>query len=233
MSDIGINNNPWASAPVPLSAAQTSQWFAYQLDGKDPSCHRPAVFRLRGELDFEALEKSLNEIVHRHEILRSVFPVVDGEPMQVVLAAQSVHVEMYDLQRVPYREREEHARRVAVQEACAEFDLDKGPMFRPILFRLEPNDHVLLIGMHHIAFDGWSESVLCDELTALYDAFSSNSGAALPPLALQYADFVLRQRQCLSSGAVDQQLMYWRKQLSGAPYLYLLLNTDISASIRR
>jgi NRPS condensation-like uncharacterized protein len=176
---------------------------------------------LRGELNFEIFQRCLDEILRRHGILRSVFPIIDGEPVQVLLPVQSAHIKVRDLQSLSDSVREEQAHSIAVEEACGVFDLVTGPVFRPTLLRLSPVDHVLVIAMHHIVFDGWSENVLFNEFCELYDAFRSGREAGLPVPSLQYGSFALRQRERLSNGALATQLVYWKKQLRGLTPLSL------------
>ncbi len=175
-----------------------------------------------GQLDQRALELSLVEIVRRHEILRTVFPDIHGAPVQVVLPADSLDLEFKDLGSLPRLQRQAEAKRIAARETQEVFDLGKGPLLRAVLFRLEKDEHVLLLLMHHIVFDGWSESILLQELSTLYEAFSGEKGMSpLPELPIQYADFAAWQHRQLIEGALDEHLSHWKQQLQGLPALPL------------
>jgi hypothetical protein len=200
-------------------------WILNKLDPKDLSTRRPLGLRLLGELNLHALERSLTEIVRRHEILRSVFPEMEGQPVQIAVPPQAVTVEIKDLQSLAVDRREIHVRELAIQETRKEFDLANGPVFRAVLMRLQSEDHILLILMHHIVFDGWSENILLDELKVFYQAFSSGTSPSVPEPPVQYADFALWQRE--RSGDqddIDRQMAYWGRQLQGVTSL--ALNTD-------
>ena len=208
-----------------LSAAQRRLWLLHQFDGRDASWNRPLAVRLSGKLDISALERSLSEIVSRHEILRSVFAEIDGAPMQKARPAAGVGLDIRDLGLLTEAERVEEAKRIAAQEALKLFDLERGPLLRASLLRLSCDDHVLLILMHHIVFDGWSETILLDELAVLYAAYSHGATKSpLPALPIRYVDFAVWQNQRLTEGALETQLSYWRRQLHGL--LPLLLATD-------
>ena len=210
------------TGPVPLSAAQRRLWILHQFDRDDPSSNRPLAVRLIGQLDQGALELSLNEILRRHEIMRTVFPEVESEPAQVVIPAGPLYLETKDLRHLPKPEREAQAEQIAVQEAQKVFDLANGPLVRAALLRLGTDEHVLLLLMHHIVFDGWSEGVLLRELKALYESFSGGGKVSpLPDLPIQYADFAVWQDKQLGEGALEKQLSYWKQQLEGLSSLTL------------
>ncbi|MEO6165513.1 MAG: amino acid adenylation domain-containing protein [Candidatus Binatia bacterium] len=213
-----------ASGPRPLSPAQRRLWILDQLDREDISSNRPLAFRLAGLLDIQALETSLAEITRRHEILRSVFPGTDGEAVQVVSPVEPWHLSTIDLKSVPLPERDAEARRIALCEAQKKFDLAKGPLVRGVLLRLQATDHVLLLLMHHIVFDGWSESILMQELRDLYEAISNNRPPPQVDLPIQYSDFALWQQRRLDQGELEAPLRYWKNQLHGLSPL--LLPTD-------
>jgi amino acid adenylation domain-containing protein len=210
-------------ANAPLSFAQQRLWFLSQLEADNTAYNMPAAFRLNGVLDIEALEESLSHIIERHEILRTIFVTEDGEPVQVVLPAQSVCIPWIDLSTLAESKREAEALRLATAEAQKPFNLSAGPLIRFTLLRLDDEEHLLLFTVHHIIFDGWSIGVLVKELTAFYGneraatagrPYSSIHGAEL---AVQYADFATWQREWLQGEVMDQQLAYWRKQLEDAP----------------
>jgi len=210
---------------LPLSFAQQRLWFLDQLEPGSASYNVPVVLRLDGDLNVTALERTLAEVVQRHEILRTTFSVIDGEPVQVIGAVEAKGLQIISLCEAPEREREEAARRLASEEAQRPFDLSTGPLLRTMLLKLSAEEHLLLFTMHHIISDGWSMSVLTTEVKALYEAFSLGEPSPLEDLAIQYADYAAWQREWLSGAVLEQQLSYWREQLHGAPAV-LELPTD-------
>ncbi|MFL6198800.1 MAG: amino acid adenylation domain-containing protein, partial [Thermoanaerobaculia bacterium] len=192
----------------PLSFSQERLWFLTQLDPDSPAYNMPAAVLLEGALDVPALARSFGEVRRRHEVLRTVYPAVNGEPAQRVLPATS-DLPVMDLSGLPAGLRETERRRLALAEGRRPFDLTVGPMLRTSLLRLGAREHVLLLTMHHIASDGWTIGILIRELEALY------RGAKLPELPLQYADYAAWQRRWLDSSAMEQHLAYWRGRLSG------------------
>ncbi len=204
------------SGPVPLSFAQQRLWFIEQLG--DSNYVVPATSRLIGKLDVEALERSLNEIVARHEVLRTTFTTIDGQPMQVIAPRLSLTLPVIDLSRFPDDERAAETRRLR-EEALRPFNLERGPLFRASLLRVSEEEHLLLLAMHHIVSDGWSLGVLIRELAALYEAFVAGKTPSLPELPIQYADFGVWQREWLSGEVLERQLAYWKEQLADNPVL--------------
>ncbi len=199
----------------PASAAQQRLWFLNQLEPESPAYNIPAVLRLRGELNVGALERSLNEIVSRHEALRTTFRTVDGKPAQVVGPPFEQSLPLIDLSAWPEDERHEEAKRLARQAASQPFDLERGPLMRARLLRLAPDEHELILTMHHIVSDGWSMGIFFRELSELYNALTTNRPPTLTELPVQYPDFALWQREWLESNEVEPQLAYWRQQLRG------------------
>jgi amino acid adenylation domain-containing protein len=202
---------------LPLSSAQQALWFLDQLLPGTASYSIPIALRLTGPLDTAALERSLVEIVRRHEALRTVFPASDGEPEQLILPPDWFRVTRVYLSALSEEERAAEVQRRTAEEAARPFDLDRGPLFRTTLVHLAAEDHLLLVTMHHIVSDGWSLDIFVRELAALYGAFAAGRPSPLPPLPLQYADFAAWQRQWLQGKAFDEQAAYWRGQLAGAP----------------
>ena len=202
---------------LPLSFAQQRLWFLDQLEPGSPFYNIPVALRIRGELNLEALQKTLSEIVRRHEVLRTTFKNVEGKPVVVIHEPAPVEIPVQDLSRLPDEEREQQARRLAREEARTPFDLEEGPLFRTRLLRMGENDHLALITMHHIVSDGWSIAVFIEEVARLYPAFLEGNGAPLPELPLQYADFAAWQRKWLQGEHLEKQLHYWKKQLEDAP----------------
>jgi aspartate racemase len=191
------------------------------MEPGSPAYNRPADFRLTGRLNAQALELSLSEIVRRHEALRTRFVVERGKPVQVISPARSLTLSLVDLRAHPAPEREIRAQDLATEEAQRLFDLTQGPLIRSTLLRLGEEDHVLLLTIHHIAFDGWSLSVLARELAALYKAFCAVRSQPLPDLPIQYADYAHWQRQWLQGDVLQTQLSYWKRQLAGVRALEL------------
>ncbi len=211
--------------PLPLSFAQQSLWLVQQMEPGSAAYNMPYALRLRGRLDVDALERSLARLAHRHETLRTVFAVVDGEPVQVVRPAAPAAVPVADLRALPEEERAGTVRRLAAEAVLRPFDLAAGPLLRSSLLRVGDEEWVLLFTLHHVASDGWSMGVLVREVSELYTAFTEGREPALPELPVQYADFAVWQRAWLSGETLEAQLGWWRERLSGAPPL-LELPTD-------
>ncbi|MBN8226492.1 amino acid adenylation domain-containing protein [Corallococcus macrosporus] len=214
------------TGPLPLSFAQQRLWFLDRLQPGSVHYNIPAALRLDGPLDTEALVRGLRELVHRHEALRTTFHArEDGEPVQHPHAQAELTVSRVDLRSLPAADQDAEVRRLALEEALRPFDLTRAPLMRSSLLRLSEQRHVLLVTLHHIVSDGWSNRVLVEELGALYAAFSRGQPSSLPPLALQYADFAAWQRDWLKGEVLEQQVGWWKRQLAGAPQA-LELPTD-------
>ncbi len=214
--------------PLPLSHSQQRLWFLDQLHPGSAFYNINTAVRLEGALSVGALAQALQEMVERHEALRTRFPVRGGQPVQEVGAADpeaAAAVEQVDLAEWPAEDREAEARRRLAAAARRPFDLACGPLMRALLVRLAPEDHLLLLTLHHIISDAWSMGVLVRELTTLYTAFCDARPSPLPPLPIQYADFACWQRGWLQGEVLEAQLDYWRRQLAGASVL-LELPTD-------
>ncbi|HEX7243495.1 MAG TPA: condensation domain-containing protein, partial [Longimicrobiaceae bacterium] len=197
--------------PLPLSFAQQRLWVVDRLEPGSAAYNMPYALRLRGGLDAAALRAALDALVRRHEALRTVFAGSDGGPVQVIGPPAPVPLQVVDLRDAPDALRE--AGRLAAEEALRPFDLERGPLLRSTLLRLDEEDHVLCFTLHHVVSDGWSIEVLVREVSALY------AGEPLPELPVQYADYAVWQRGWLSGGTLEAQLGYWREQLAGAPPL--------------
>jgi amino acid adenylation domain-containing protein len=210
---------------LPLSFAQQRLWLIEQLEQGTAAYNIPAALRLRGQLQVPVLEAALTEVVRRHEALRTCFPLIDGEPVQLISAAQALPLPLTDLSQ--QAEAANLVETIAQEEAQQRFDLAAGPLFRARLLRLGAEEHVLLLTMHHIVSDGWSIGVLVKELSALYTAYAQRQSSPLAELAIQYADYAVWQREWLQGAVLDEQLQYWREQLEGAPAV-LELPTDHS-----
>ncbi|HEY0510559.1 MAG TPA: amino acid adenylation domain-containing protein, partial [Thermoanaerobaculia bacterium] len=211
-------------AEIPLSFAQQRLWFLDEMaGGESPFYNVAAAFSLTGRLDAAALERALDGIVRRHEALRTTFRVGSaGQPAQTVHAHSPFALPLADLRPLAPAAREEEALRQARQEMARPFSLTRGPLLRAALLRMESDNHVLLLSMHHIVSDGWSLELFVRELAALYTAFVERRSSALPELPVQYADFALWQRRWLGGAALDAQLAYWRRQLAGAELVFEL-----------
>jgi len=200
-----------------LSFAQQRLWFIDQLEPGLPAYNIAAAIRLQGPLNVGALEQALNEIVARHESLRTTFGKADGRPTQSIASALSIELPIVDLRDWPANERETEVRRRVTAEAKRPFDLSQGPLLRVTVLRLSNSEHVGLLTMHHIISDGWSIGILIRELAALYLAHCAGGTASLPVLGVQYADFAHWQRLWLEGEVLETQISYWKKALADAP----------------
>jgi amino acid adenylation domain-containing protein len=207
---------PRRGEDLPLSFAQQRLWFLDQLDPGSAAYNLLNSVRLEGELNVPALVKSFGEMVRRHESLRTTFTAMGGEPVQRISEPEGFALPLIDLSGLGEAARAE-ALRLAREDARRPFDLERGPLFRPQLMRLGPEEHGMLATMHHIIGDRWSTSLCIRELRALYEAFSSGMPSPLPELPVQYADFATWQRQYLTGERLKSQLSHWRERLSGAP----------------
>ena len=211
----------------PTSFAQQRLWFFDQLEPGSSVYNISTGFRVTGPLNVAALEQSLNEIVRRHEALRTTFGVADGQPVQVIAPNLTLALPMVDLSagaqaglcELPEAEREAKAQHLAKKESQRPFDLVRGPLLRALLLRLDEKKHILLLTFHHIVSDGWSMGIFLRELTALYGAFCMGGRSPLPEPPIQYANFAAWQRQWLQGEVLERQLSYWRKQLEGVSTL--------------
>ncbi|HKR15461.1 MAG TPA: non-ribosomal peptide synthase/polyketide synthase [Pyrinomonadaceae bacterium] len=200
-----------------LSFTQQRLWFLDQLEPGSAFYNIAAAVQLDGELNVAALKKSFDEVVRRHEALRTRFIAIDGSPFQIIEEHLSFTPDEIDLSALPAAERQNEARRLAAEEAQRPFDLAHGPLLRAGLIKLSETEHVLLVTMHHIVGDGWSIGVLIQELAALYPAFSNGGSSPLPELPIQYADFANWQRQWLAGPTLQKQIDYWLNHLADAP----------------
>jgi amino acid adenylation domain-containing protein len=201
---------------LPLSFAQRRLWFLEQLDPGNSAYNIAAAVRLEGRLDIAALERSFNEITSRHEVLRTCFVSVEGSPGEVVSPAWTMTLPVVNLTSLSESQREAEAQRLMVEETHRPFDLAQLPLLRVTLVQLREQEHVMLLAVHHIIFDGWSMGVLVRELTVLYEAFSRGSPSTLPDLPIQYADYANWQREWLQGEVLQKQLSYWTQQLGSA-----------------
>ncbi|MGB8508409.1 MAG: amino acid adenylation domain-containing protein, partial [Pyrinomonadaceae bacterium] len=206
---------------TPASYGQRRMWLLDQMGAVGQSYQLTWAVRLRGRLDEGALERSLSEIVRRHESLRTTFNVVEAEPVQIIAAAMNVPLPVTDLSLLAVEEREEEARRLLSEEARLPFNLEQGPVLRASLLRLSEDEHILMLVMHHIVSDGWSNSILSREFSALYEAYLEGRESPLEELSIQYADYAVWQREGLQGEVLAGHLSYWREKLEGVAVLEL------------
>src|SRR6185503_3889979 len=201
----------------PASLGQQRLWFLNQLEPASSFYNVSEVVRLSGDLRTDLLQRALSAVVARHEVLRTRFAIEGGNLVQIIAPAGDVQLTVVDLTDAPEDQKESIAQKLTRQETETRFDLLRGPMLRAQLLKLDATHHRLLLTMHHIVTDGWSNAILLRELTTLYEDFLNERSASLPDLPIQYADFAGWQRELLQGEFLEQQLGYWRKQLDGAP----------------
>ncbi len=202
---------------LPLSFAQQSLWFFHQSTPESDANLMTLGIRLTGPLDVEALTRALNEIVRRHEILRTSFATHEGEPGQVIAPAHDFPLPLFDFSELNEERREEEVLLLFAREERRLFDLSRSPLMRAMLLRTEAESHVLLLTIHHIISDGWSNSILLREMAVLYRALSAGEPSPLDELEIQYADYASWQRRWLRGATLDAHLSYWKRQLDNAP----------------
>jgi amino acid adenylation domain-containing protein len=204
------------ASAAPLSSGQQRLWFLDRLEPNTPLYNISTALRLKGDLNVNALQGGLNEIVRRHEVLRTVFPSIDGSPVQQINQPSSIPFQKLDLTTVPAASREAEAQRHIRQAASKPFDLSRDLMIRGTLLKLSDRERVLVLVAHHIAADEWSLRVLFKELALLYEARMTGTQLTLPDPAIQYADYSIWQAEEQQSESMQKQLDYWREQLQGA-----------------
>ena len=225
--NIGQNSTVAADEPTgslgepvyrfPTTIAQQALWYLDRLHPGDPAWNIAVRFRIRGPLEPSILQRALNEIVRRHEILRTTFLFDGHAPVQIIHAACELSLPRDDLSALPSVDRDAEEERRTIAEAARPFDLRTGPLFRARLLRLAQHDHMLLITVHHIVSDGWSIGVISDELAAHYDALTSNKSPCIQELPLQYADYTIWQNQRATSTDLEPHRTYWRTKLADLP----------------
>ncbi|MDQ2898441.1 MAG: condensation domain-containing protein, partial [Acidobacteriota bacterium] len=197
----------------PASLAQQRFWFLDQIEKGNPAFNIAVRFALKGALDVSILERTFNEIVRRHEILRTTFGMSDGQIAQWIRPEVTIETPVIDLRSFDQPEREEVANRLTVEEAQKRFDLTMGPLLRATLLRFEGEYHELMVTVHHIVADGWSIGLITNELGAIYEAFARRHESPLPDLPFQYADFSVWQKDWLQDHSLDPDRDYWKGQL--------------------
>ncbi|MGF1980312.1 MAG: amino acid adenylation domain-containing protein [Nostoc sp. CmiSLP01] len=228
-ADLGIVTTkiePIVRSPqLPLSFAQQRLWFLAQLEPDSIFYNIPANVRLQGQLNFEALQQSFDEILRRHEALRTNFQTAEGQAITIIKERKSLVLPLLDLSELTSDQQKVELKQQAVQEAQTPFDLTSDLLLRVKLLRLDAQEHIVLVTMHHIVSDAWSIGVLVQELATLYPAFCNQQPTPLTELPIQYVDFAAWQRQWLQAEVLKSQISYWRKQLQGTPKV-LELSTD-------
>jgi amino acid adenylation domain-containing protein len=205
---------------LPLSFAQERLWGIHQLDPQSPVYNSTLYQYLNGPFDIEMFERALNEIVSRHEVLRTTFPNVEGSPKQIISPPAPIIIRRLDFESLCFRDEAECKREVQrfiEAEKELPFDLGRGPLLRVSVLKINPSRHVVLFTFHHIICDGWSLSLFIREMSMLYDSYRQGIAPRLAELSVQYADFAFWQRQVLQGEVLDGLLSYWTRQLSGAP----------------
>ncbi|NEO29894.1 MAG: amino acid adenylation domain-containing protein [Symploca sp. SIO3C6] len=206
---------------IPLSFSQEQLWFLNQLAPEAPVYNESLSIHLGGEINILTLEKSLTELIRRHEILRTIYPVVDGQPYQEIQPPSAFTLPIFDLREWSETERETEALRIATQQLRQKFDLTQGSLLRATLIQLNSDSYRLYFAIHHLGIDAESFIKIVQELEIIYTAFCQGLPSPLPALTIQYADFAVWQRQRLQGEILSHQLNYWQKQLENLPQLKL------------
>ena len=210
-----------AGEPCPLSFAQQRLWFVAQLDPNNPAYNCMEALRMTGNLNVPLLEQVLNEVVRRHEVLRTRFELVADEPMQLAVEIK-LKPRVIDLQGLPTSERERLVAKLSPEQRLRPFDLAHGPLLRVLVLRVSEHDHAIVLTSHHIVSDAWSLGILTREISELYQAYAAGRPSPLPELPYQYADFAIWQRQWITGPVLERHLDYWRRHLADAPHVLAL-----------
>ncbi len=202
---------------LPLSYAQQRLWFLQQLEPDNPFYNIPSALRLRGSLNAPILESCFNQIIQRHESLRTKFSSIDGQPVQIIEPELNLTLPIIDLSNLSVKEKEVEAQRLIDKEAQTPFNLAMPPLLRSSLLCLDEEEYILLFTMHHIVSDGWSTDILVSEIITLYKNLRRDRASILPQLPIQYADYAVWQRQWLQGEVLNKQLAFWQQQLADIP----------------
>lgn len=216
---------------LPLSFAQQRLWLLQQLEPDSAAYNGSNALLINGNINLEALTASINEIIRRHEILRTSFELINGQAVQKIANELKISLPIIDLQSLSDTEQQAEVKRLEKLDAQKPFDLTKAPLLRLTLLRLEQEKHILLVTMHHIISDAWSAGIFIKELSALYQAFSTGKSSPLPELSIQYADFAVWQQEWLQGEVLNNQLTYWKKQLENAKTTLELPKDKFSSEI--
>lgn len=215
-----IERKSQEGVPAPLSFAQTRLWFLEQLEPGNPTYNMPVAIKLTGKIDLSAIEKAVNEILQRHQVLRTTFAFIDETPMQVIVPYEPIGLEIEEVTGIEVgEEKAEKINEIIKKECVKPFSLSKSPLLRVKIIKLKEDEQILLLMIHHIVSDGWSLGILVRELTILYDAFSNNKPSPLPELPIQYADFSIWQRETLQGEKLQEEINYWKENLADSPTL--------------
>jgi hypothetical protein len=198
----------------PLSFAQQRLWFIAQLEPDNPSYNCIEALRMTGKLNVPLLHQTFNEVVRRHEVLRTTFQLVGSEAVQIVSREIRLTPRVIDLQSLPESERERQVSKLSSEELRRPFDLARGPLLRVVVMRISEHEHAIVFTTHHIISDGWSRDILVREIIDLYFAFAEGRPSPLAELPFQYADFAIWQRQRLGGPVLEEHLDYWRRHLA-------------------
>ncbi|MGZ3460276.1 MAG: condensation domain-containing protein, partial [Archangium sp.] len=209
------------NGPLPLSFAQQRLWYLQQVEPTGVAYNNGVTYRLSGSLDVAALHAALEEVVRRHEVLRTTYALTEQEAVQIIHPESALAMPLVELNASTSEEREAEALRLCREHLMLPFDLEKGPVLHALLVRVEPEEHILNLVLHHIVSDAWSSLVLAQELVPLYTAYCAGQPSPLPPMALQYADFAVWQRKWLEGGVLESELAWWKQRLGGVPPLEL------------
>jgi amino acid adenylation domain-containing protein len=216
---------------LPLSFAQQRLWFLDRLQPDNLAYNIPVGVRLQGVLNIEVLRQSFQEVINRHETLRTVFTTVDGQPIQKIIQSLSFTLPVVDLQNLSPIKQEAKALQLAREETRKPFMLDRDPLLRVTLLQLNDTEYLLLLTIHHIVADGWSMGILVREVATLYEAFCAGKRSPLPHLSIQYADYAVWQRQWLQGEVLEKKLSYWKQQLGhNLPILQLPMKENSTVS---
>jgi amino acid adenylation domain-containing protein len=216
--------------PIPLSSSQRRLWFLQKLDPGLIAYNIPATFRITGVLNVSALKQAFDEILKRHEILRTRVVEIDGQPLQEILRNVNIELNILDLSRLPQGQAEAEAERLSAEDARQPYNLAEAALMRAKLLRLGEQEYVLVLNFHHIVCDGSSLTIFYHELAALYDAYLEGKDPNLPLLPVQYADYAVWQHERLQGEVLESQLAYWKRQL-GTGLMTLNLPTDYERPI--
>ncbi|MBT6046209.1 MAG: amino acid adenylation domain-containing protein [Candidatus Scalindua sp.] len=202
---------------IPLSFAQQRLWFLDQLEGPNAAYTIPVALKIIGKLNVPVLEQSLNKIIQRHESLRTVFDTKNGMPVQLISLELILMIKILDIQSMPDTERNTEMNRLIDEEDLKPFDLSNGPLIRAKLLKLESEEHVFLLTIHHIIYDGWSIGIMLNELSTFYQAYLKEEDYSFQELPIQYADYAIQQHEHFEGDFLQKQSAYWKNQLADIP----------------
>ncbi|MDQ1351123.1 MAG: hypothetical protein QG657_1425, partial [Acidobacteriota bacterium] len=202
---------------IPLSFAQERLWFLQELDADNVAYFVPRVIRMRGKLEVSLIERTFTEIIRRHEILRTIFPSIDGQPVQRIQPPFQFKIPVLDWSMLAAEEQEKEISHFLSKEGQRPFDFEKGPMLRVTILKLKDEEHLFVLTEHHLVHDGWTQGVLLREFISIFSAYAERKAHHLPELPIQYADFTLWQRDHLKGIVLERHLEYWKEKLAGLP----------------